>query len=99
MQFIAQKDFDSCVEMLAEKQLKEEILIDKIAYRENIKVDMRDMQNYLHLFNNKRLREFVYFRPIIEKIDSVNIPLHASILKRTVFREKTLNTIIHNLMH
>ncbi|MFH0898446.1 MAG: trigger factor [bacterium] len=93
----AQKDFESCIEMLAEKQLKEEILIDKIAYQESIKVDLRDVQYYLHLFNNRRLREFVYFKPLIEKIDSVNTALHASILKQTVLREKTLNSVIHSL--
>ncbi len=94
-----QKDFDACVESLAEKQLKEEVLIDKIAYKENVKVDLRDMQNYLHLFNNKRLREFVFFKPVVERIDNVNTALHVGILKQTVLREKTLNYIIHVLTH
>jgi len=93
----AQKDFKPCIEVLAEKQLKEEILIDKISYQENIRVDVRDVQQYLHLFNNRRLREFVYFKPLIERIDSVNTALHASILKQIVLREKTLNSVIYLL--
>ena len=93
----SQRDFEENVALLAEKQIKEEIIIDKIAYQENVKVDSKDIQHYLHLFNNKRLREFVYFKPVIQRIDSVNTPLNQSVLKQTVLREKTLNTVIHTL--
>ncbi|MBY0353805.1 hypothetical protein K2W90_05575 [Candidatus Babeliales bacterium] len=95
----AQKDFGDHIEQLAEKQLKEEILVDQIAYNENIKIELKDMQHYLHLFNSKRLREFVYFKPLIEKIDIVNTPINTGLLAQTVMREKTLNHIIHVLTH
>lgn len=93
----SQKDFLFQVEQLAEKQLKEEIMIDQITYSENLKVDLRDMQQYLHLFNNKRLREFVYFKAFIEKSDDMNTPINAHVLGQTVLREKTLNHVIHTL--
>ncbi|QQR49429.1 hypothetical protein IPF37_01110 [bacterium] len=95
----AQKDFGIHIEQLAEKQLKEEVLVDQIAYNENIKIEFKDMQHYLHLFNSKRLREFVYFKPLIEKIDLVNKPINTGMLAQTIMREKTLNHIIYVLTH
>lgn len=95
----AQKDFVDQIEILSEKQLKEEVLVDQIAYQENIKVDLRDMQSYLQLFNNKRLKEFIYFKPTFEKIEEIDEPLNASILAQAVMREKTLNYILHTLTH
>ncbi|MBD3273649.1 hypothetical protein GF385_04865 [Candidatus Dependentiae bacterium] len=91
------KDFHKQITMLAEKQLKEEILIDQIAYRENLEINHDDIQNYLYLFNNNRLREFVYFKPILDKIDEVEEPLQTGLLKQYVMREKTLNHVIHEL--
>jgi FKBP-type peptidyl-prolyl cis-trans isomerase (trigger factor) len=93
----AQKDFHEKVAMLAEKLLKEEILIDQIAYKENIKVASRDIKHYLTLFNNNRLREFVYFKPAFEPLEDTDRPLPESYLKQAVLREKTLNHIIHSL--
>lgn len=93
----SQKDFLQQVELLAEKQLKEEIIIDQIATQENIKCDLKDIQHYLHLFNNKRLREFIYFKPLLEQIDEANRPISSGILEQTALREKTLNYIIVTL--
>jgi len=93
----SQKDFLYQVEQLAEKQLKEEIIIDQITFSENLKIDLRDMQQYLHLFNSRRLREFVYFKAFIEKPDDLDTPINAHLLGQTVLREKTLNHIIHTL--
>lgn len=95
----SQKDFFLQVEQLAEKQLKEEIIIDQIACCENMAVEHKDIQHYLHLFNNKRLREFVYFKSLIEKIDELEAPINANILAQAVLREKALNHIIYTLTH
>jgi FKBP-type peptidyl-prolyl cis-trans isomerase (trigger factor) len=92
-----QKDFFKQVEILAEKQLKEEILIDQIAYKENLKTENKDVQHYLHLFNNNRLKEFIYFKPQFEKIEECDSILQSGLLKQAVQREKTLNHIIHVL--
>ena len=91
------KDFYEQVIILAEKQLKEEILIDQLAYRENISVTPDDIKNYLNLFNNNRLREFIYFKPILEKIEESDFPLQTGLLKQYALREKALNEIIHEL--
>lgn len=93
----SQEDFAQQIELLAEKQLKEEVLTDQIAYREDIIADSKDVQHYLSLFNNKRLFEFVYFKPLLERLDRPNTPINEAILKRTVLREKTLNHIIYHL--
>lgn len=93
----AQKDFLKCIELLAEKSLKEETIIDQIAYKENIKVELIDIQDYLNLLNNKRINEFAYFKPTLENVEDLHSPLNQSIIVHTTLREKTLNYIIYNL--
>jgi len=93
----AQKDFPEKVALLAEMLLKEEILIDQITHKENIKATQKDINNYLSLFNNSRLREFVYFKPLFAPIEDSELPLSENFLKQVVQREKTLNHVIHTL--
>jgi len=93
----SQKDFHEKVALLAERLLKEEILIDQIAYKENIRAGSKDIKNYLTLFNNGRLKEFVYFKPAYDPIEEIENPMPESFLKQAVLREKTLNHIIHTL--
>lgn len=93
-----QKNFLNQVELLAEKQLKEEILIDQIASTENINVELRDLHNYLNLFTNERLQEFVYFKPI-SGLEETTTPIHNSTLKTICRREKTLNYVLHHLKY
>ncbi|KKQ49194.1 MAG: hypothetical protein US69_C0008G0024 [candidate division TM6 bacterium GW2011_GWF2_38_10] len=95
----SQPDFHDSIELLAEKQLREEVLMDQIAYQENISVEVRDMHQYLHLFNHRRLKEFVYFKPSIDCIDEHTPPINASLLEEAVLREKTLNYVLHVLTH
>lgn len=93
----SQKDFYEKIALLAEKLLKEEILIDQIAYKENIRVYQKDISHYLTMFNNSRLREFVYFKPTFEPIEDSDKPIPEGFLKQSVLREKTLNHVIHTL--
>lgn len=91
------KNFLEQVSLLAERQLKEEILIDQIAANENIKIELRDLQNYLNLFTNERLKEFVYFKPFGSTLEESTEPIHHSILKLICRREKTLNYVLYIL--
>lgn len=91
------KDFDRYLTTLAEKLLREEILIDHLSISEHISVERHDIAAYLHLFNNERLREFVYFKPSIDGIEEADAPIHESIIAQAVLREKTLNSIIYTL--
>jgi FKBP-type peptidyl-prolyl cis-trans isomerase (trigger factor) len=93
----AHKNFEDQLEKLAEKQLKEEALIDSISYRESMTVSRQDIQSYLHLFNHDRLKEFVHFKPAIENFDELDKPIPETILREAVLREKTLNTVIYQL--
>lgn len=93
----SQKNFHATIEQLAEKQLKEEIIIDHISYHENITVTMKDVQQYLHFFANQRLKEFVYFKPLFFRLEDVEQPLNTSFVAQFVLREKTLNYVIHTL--
>jgi trigger factor len=93
----AQENFISQLSQLAEKQLKEEILIDKIAQEENIFVTSYDIREYLNLFVHERLREFIYFRPIMEDFTNSSIPVREEEFAEIVVREKTLNAVIRAL--
>jgi len=91
------KNFSEHVEMLAEKIVKEEIFIDRIAHKDNISVTNDDIAQYLHFLTNPRLREFIYFKPLVDAIEEVDTPLHEAVLAQAVLREKTLNYVIYHL--
>lgn len=93
----AQKNFAKQLEKLAEKQLKEEALIDAISFKDSISINRDDIKGYLHLFNHDRLREFVYFKPDLDNFDELDAPIPESVLYEAVLREKTLNNIIYQL--
>lgn len=90
----SQKNFWRQVSLLAEKQLKEELLVDQISYIENITASDYDIESYLTLFNHERLKEFVYFKPAADILEQTGIPLSYMILAQAVRREKTLNHLI-----
>jgi len=93
----AQRDFKLRVKQLAEKQAREKLMIDMIAYKDNVSVSQEDIKTYLNLTNRPRTKGFIYFDPPETKLDGKEIPLPAEELKQTCLREKTLNHIIHHL--
>ena len=57
----AQADFKEKVKQLAEKQLKETIIVDAIAYQEGLSVSDEDVRAYLNFMKRPRMKEFVHF--------------------------------------
>ncbi|HZW61598.1 MAG TPA: trigger factor [Candidatus Babeliales bacterium] len=92
-----QKDFKKRIKQLAEKQTKELLLLDQIAYLENISVSNQDTKQYLNLIKRPRTKEFIYFDPPITKLTGQEAPISAEELKQASLREKTLNHIIYHL--
>lgn len=92
-----QRDFKERVFQLAQKQAKETILIDQIAYAENLQVTRQDIECYLNLTKRPRMKEFIYFDPPISKVDGKEMPLSEEEMKHACLREKTLNYIIYHL--
>ncbi len=92
-----QKDFTKRVKQLAEKQVKEQLLLDQMAYNENINIDHHDIKHYLNLTNRPRTKEFIYFDPLITKLRGQEAPIAAEELKQICIREKTLNHMIYHL--
>jgi len=92
-----QKDFNFWIQQLAEKQVKETLLIDQLIYRENVTVSNEDMVNYLNLDKRPRMKEFIYFSLPDSKNYGQEMPLAMHELSRVCAREKAINYIIHYL--
>lgn len=92
-----QKDFRHRISQLAEKQTKEALLIDCLAFQDNLYVNNLDVKNYLNLTLRQRTKEFIYFDLPIFKIQGQEVPIPSEEIKRTVLREKTVNLLIHHL--
>jgi FKBP-type peptidyl-prolyl cis-trans isomerase (trigger factor) len=90
----SQSDFKDKVKALAEKQLKEAIIIDAIAYQEGISVSDEDVRAYLNLLKRPRMKDFMYFTLPEPKMQGQEVPLSAEFIKRYCLREKTLNHLI-----
>lgn len=93
----AQNDFKEKIRLLAEKQLKEAIIVDSIAYADNISISQQDVRGYLNLNKRARTKEFIYFDLPSTRVQGQEIPISNEILKQYCLREKTLNHIIHHL--
>jgi FKBP-type peptidyl-prolyl cis-trans isomerase (trigger factor) len=92
-----QKDFNQRVRQLAEKQAREQLLIDQLAYHENITVSDHDVHGYLNLANRARTKEFIYFGLPAFKVLEQEVPASAAQIKRICLREKTINHAIYHL--
>ena len=95
----AQKDFARKVTLLAEKQLKEAILVDHIAQQEQIHITQDDIKAYLNMLQRARTKEFIHFNLPTTQLSGQEQPLPAGILHQACLREKTLNYIIQRLIH
>lgn len=56
-----QPDFQEHIRQLAEKRAKECIIIDRIAYKEDLDINTPDIETYLNLTKRPRIKEFIYF--------------------------------------
>ena len=92
-----QKDFRRTIEQLAERQVKETILIDQFSYHEKFDIDQDDVKNYLNLTKRQRTREFLHFRLPATKVRGQEVPISSEEIKQVCLREKMLNFIIYHL--
>ncbi len=92
-----QKDFDERVEQLAEKQIKEALILDQLAYNENIIPTDFDIKSYLNLTKRPRAKEFIYFDAPVTRINGKESPVNAEELRHVCMREKALNHVIYHL--
>ncbi len=92
-----QKDFKDTVKELAEKQVREQIFLDQLAYEENIETNHHDIKNYLNLTKRPRTKEFLHFDSPMSKVRGQEYPILSQELHQVCLREKTLNHIIYHL--
>ncbi len=93
-----QKDFQQRIRQLAEKQVKEILIIDHIAAQENLSVIDHDVQSYLALTSRPRMKEFIYYELPSFKVQGQEVPIPAEEINRHCLREKAINQIIYYLM-
>jgi len=91
-----QKKFDDHINKLANKQIKELILIDQLANKENIVATDEDVCCFLNLTNRPRMKDFIYFKMPETKVDGQETPISAELIRQQALREKTLNYIIYH---
>jgi FKBP-type peptidyl-prolyl cis-trans isomerase (trigger factor) len=92
-----QENFEKNIHLLAKKQVREAILIDQLAVKENISLNHQDVKHYFNLLKRPRTKEFLYFDLPPTKIYGQEVPLHEEVLKSYCLREKTLNYVIYHL--
>jgi len=92
-----QKDFKHYIKRLAEKQAKEMILLDHVAFNDNVITTREDIKSYLNLSNRSRMKEFIYFDMPTSKIGGREMPISEYMFKQICLREKTINHIIYHL--
>ncbi len=93
----AHADFTASTRKLAEKQLLQALIIDYIAYSQDIEVSEQDMNAYLHLMTRPRTKELIYFTLPDTKDHGQEQPIPLELLKRYCLREKTLNYLLYYL--
>ena len=91
-----QQDFKEKIRLLAEKQLKENLVIQQLAFFENLEVTKEDIKYYLNLLNRQRTSEFIYFQPPTTRFMGKETPISAAIMAQCCLREKTLNHAIYH---
>jgi FKBP-type peptidyl-prolyl cis-trans isomerase (trigger factor) len=92
-----QPDFKNKVRMLAEKQVRENILIDYLSYDEQIQASDEDIVNYLNLTKRQRTKEFIYFDMPSFKAKGHETPVPNELIRYCCLHEKTLNYLVSYL--
>lgn len=92
-----QSGFNDQIHQLAKKQIYETVVVDHIAYQENLNVEHEDIKAYLNLTQRKRTLEFLYFEKPKTRFEGQEFPVSSKALHRHCLREKSLNHIIHHL--
>lgn len=90
-------NFQEKVHQLAEKQLKETVLIDAFAFHESIALTADDIRGYFNLLKRSRTRDFVYFTLPVSRLHGQELPLPHELVYQQCLREKALNHLINKL--
>lgn len=89
-----QSGFEQQVRELAEKQVREMIMMDALAYYEELKLQHEDVKSYLNLALRPRTKEFIHFKHPVIIANTQEWPTPDAELKQLCLREKMLNYAI-----
>jgi len=93
-----QPDFKEKVHMLAEKLVKEQIIINHLAALEKLDTNDEDVINYLNLTKRPRTKQFIRFDIPQFKAQGHETPMPHDMIRYYALHEKMLNTIINTLI-
>jgi len=88
-----QKDFRSKINLLAEKQLREALIVDHISQAEATHIVEEDEISLMALLQRPRTKEFIHFDLPITQKNGQEQPLPSNIIKQLCRRERTLNKL------
>lgn len=92
-----QRSFLQTIHDLALKQVQEDILMQHLAYNENIIVNDEDVALYLNLTKRARTKEFIYFVHPSLGANEQELPISHESLKQFCLKEKALNHVLYHL--
>jgi FKBP-type peptidyl-prolyl cis-trans isomerase (trigger factor) len=90
-------NFEASLTNMAKKQLLDAIVVETIAYQDNINVSSHDIKAILQLTQRTRLKDFLYFPFLKTQIQGQEFPIEYEHLYHYALKEKTVNHIIYHL--
>nr|MBP7854540.1 hypothetical protein [Candidatus Babeliales bacterium] len=77
--------------------LLDSVVVEHIAYQDNIAVVHHDVKTMLQFTQRPRLKDFLYFPFIKSQFEGQEFPIDSENLYHLCLKEKTVNHIIHHL--
>ena len=91
-----QRDFAHNIHLLAEKQIREQMIADYFAHQENLAINEADVYQYLNLTKRPRTKEFVYFMHPAMNANEEEIPIQHEVLRHFCRKEKAVNHLLYH---
>lgn len=90
-------EFDLQITNMAKRQLLDSVVVESIAYQDNIHVSHQDIKAILQISQRPRFKDFLYFPFFNTQSQGQEFPVDSESLYHYCLKEKIVNHIIHHL--
>ena len=90
-------DFEENLNSMATRQILDNVVVESIAYQDNINIHHNDIKTVLQLTQRLRFKDFLYFPFLSSQVEGQEFPVEYESLYHYTLKEKTVNHIIHHL--